>query len=342
MENQEQIEIKETDVLVIGAGPVGLFSVFQCGMLGLKCHVVDSLPDIGGQCTALYPEKPIYDIPGFPSVMGAELIQNLEAQAKPFEPVYYLGEQVCTVEKNPDGGWCVSTDKNTKIKAKAIIIAAGAGAFGPNKPPLIDIEKYEGTSVFYMVRNRAMFADKKIVIAGGGDSAVDWANSLAEIAKEVYLVHRRDKFRAAPESIKQMEANPKIEKVVPAQLKTIRGVEGCLDAVYVEDMEGHERVLEADYLLPFYGLAVSLGPIAEWDLNIDQQMISVDPASSMTNQEGIYAVGDIADYPNKLKLILTGFSEVAMAAHHIWQSLHPDEHLHQEYSTTKGVPLAGQ
>lgn len=342
MQNQDKTNDKIIDVAIIGAGPVGLFAVFQCGMLGLKTAVIDALPEIGGQCTALYPEKPIYDIPGFPSVLAGELIDNLEKQAAPFKPDYHLGQQVLRIEKKGKDAselWHIETSSGTEITAKAIMIAAGAGAFGPNKPPLEGIEQFENKSVFYMVKDRSKFADKNIVIAGGGDSAVDWANSLSDIARKVYVVHRRDKFRAAPENIRQMKEKENIEMIVPAQLKALDGdaVSG-LKAVIVHDMDDQERRLEADMLLPFFGLASSLGPIAEWGLSIRDNMIETDPATSMTNVGGIYAVGDIAHYPNKLKLILTGFSEVSMAAHHIWGVLHPDQHLHQEYSTTKGVP----
>ena len=332
--------IHETDVAIIGAGPVGLFAVFECGMVGLSCHVIDALEEIGGQCTALYPEKPIYDIPAFPKVSAADLIAQLEQQAAAFKPVYHLNQQVNSISNN-NGLWLLNTAKGTIIQAKAIIIAGGAGAFGPNKPPLKGLKAYEGTSVFYMVRQKSDFAGKNIVIAGGGDSAVDWALSLAPVAKSVRLVHRRDKFRAAPENVARLHAlaeEEKIEIITPYQLKELSGKNGQLEAVHVADMDGNVRVLEADILLPFYGLAMELGPIADWGLALDHHHIQVDPTTCRTSTDNIYAIGDIAAYDNKLKLILTGFSESAFAAHDIYKKINPDQPLHFEYSTTKGLP----
>ena len=330
----------ETDVAIIGAGPVGLFAVFECGMVGLSCCVIDTLEEIGGQCTALYPEKPIYDIPGCPEISAGGLIENLEKQAEPFKPHYHLGQQIVAIENN-NGLWRLNTSKGTSIEAKAVIIAGGAGAFGPNKPPLEGLETYEGTSVFYMVRRKDDFANKDIVIAGGGDSAVDWALSLAPLAKSVRLVHRRDKFRAAPESVSQLKKlsdSGNIEIVTPYQLHGLEGKQGRLEAVHVADMDGNVRELQADILLPFYGLAMDIGPIADWGLSLDGHHIKVDPTSCQTNLDNIYAIGDIATYSNKLKLILTGFSEAAFAAHDIYKKIHPDQPLHFEYSTTKGIP----
>lgn len=331
-----------TDVAIIGAGPVGLFAVFQCGMLGLKAHVIDSLPEIGGQCTALYPEKPIYDIPGFPSVAAGDLIARLEEQAAPFGPVFHLGQQVVDLTRDGDGrGWILTTSQGNCIHTRTVIIAAGSGAFGPNRPPLEGIEAYEGKSVFYMVKRREDFRGKRVVIAGGGDSAVDWALSLSNVAKSIMIVHRRDQFRAAPESVTRMRtlaAENKIEMIVPYQLHGLKGTDGMLSDIIVSTMEGVERELAADVLLPFFGLAAHLGPIAEWGLDINHHHIAVDPGTSETNQSGIYAIGDIATYSNKLKLILTGFAEAAQAAHAIYQRLNPGQALHMEYSTTKGVP----
>lgn len=332
----------DTDVAIIGAGPAGLFAVFECGMLDLKCHVIDSLAEIGGQCTALYPEKPIYDIPGFPSVDAGDLIHRLEAQAAPFKPNYHLGQQVVSLSKE-GSKWRLTTSKGIEITASAVIIAAGGGAFGPNRPPLEGIEAYEGTSVFYMVRHKADFEGKSIVIAGGGDSAVDWALSLAPLASRLYVVHRRDKFRAAPESVAQMhalEAAGKLEMVVPYQLSGLEGAGATLTGIRVSTLEGDEKVLEADILLPFFGLASELGPIADWNLELEGHHIIVDPATCATSQPGIYAIGDIVNYQDKLKLILTGFAEGAQAAHAIYRQIHPDKPLHNEYSTTKGLPGA--
>lgn len=328
-----------TDVAIIGAGPVGLFAIFECGMVGLSCHVIDALDEIGGQCTALYPEKPIYDIPAYPEIMAGDLIEKLEKQAESFKPVYHLGQQIVSIS-DKNGFKILKTSDGVEIEAKAIIIAGGAGAFGPNKPPLDHLDEYEGTSVFYMVRQKSDFAGKNIVIAGGGDSAIDWALSLAPIAKSVQLVHRRDKFRAAPESISKLDKlveNGDVDKVTPYQLKSLSGENGQLTAVNVADMKGNVRVLEADILLPFYGLSMDLGPIATWNLQLENSHISIDPATCSTNQEGVYAIGDIAAYKNKIKLILIGFSEAAFAAHDIYKKINPNQPLHFEYSTMKGI-----
>jgi thioredoxin reductase (NADPH) len=332
----------QTDVLIIGAGPVGLFAVFECGMLKMKAHVIDNLAEIGGQCSALYPEKPIFDIPGYPEIMAGELIARLEEQAEPFQPVYHLGQQAEKMEQLADGTFRVTTSRGAQIIAKAIIIAAGAGSFGPNRPPLAGIEAYEGKSVFYMVKRRRDFAGKKIVIAGGGDSAVDWALSLAEVAEKIYVVHRRDKFRAAPESAARLQAlaakNDKIEMVIPYQLHGLEGDNGQISAVIVADLEGAEKRLEADVLLPFFGLTPQLGPLADWGLGIEHFHIPVTQATCETAVRGIYAVGDVATYDHKLKLILTGFAEAAQAAHAIHPLVFPGQELHFVYSTSKGLP----
>ena len=333
----------QTDVVIVGAGPVGLFAVFECGMVRLNCHVVDVLDDVGGQCTALYPEKPIYDIPGFPRVAAAELIVRLRAQAAPFKPVYHLGEQVQALEQQTGGFWRLTTSKGTVIQARAVIVAAGVGAFGPNRPPLPGIEAYEGKSVFYYVTHRENFRGKRIVIAGGGDTAVDWALSLSEVASHVSVIHRRDKFRAAPESeakLKALAKAGKIDLVVPYQLQGLDGAGGQLAAVTVESLDGGTRKIEADVLLPFFGLSMSLGPIADWSLALERSQIVVDPATSATSKSGIFAVGDVVAYPGKLKLILTGFSEAAIAARSAYALIHPETPLHFEYSTTSGVPDA--
>ncbi|MDX1975327.1 MAG: NAD(P)/FAD-dependent oxidoreductase [Rickettsiales bacterium] len=330
----------ETDIVIIGAGPVGLFAIFEAGMLKMKCHVVDTLDMIGGQCSALYPEKPIYDIPGHPAILAQELIDNLAKQAEPFSPTYHLGQQVMKVAKTAEG-WSVETSTGNAIACKAIFIAAGCGAFGPNRPPMDGLEAYEGTSVFYMVAKREEFRGKKIVIAGGGDSAVDWAISLAELAEHIYFVHRRPKFRAAPESVAKLEqlaASGKVEMVVPYQLDSLTGANGKLTAVNVTTLEGEKRALAADVLLPFFGLSMELGPIANWGLNLDQNHIIVDQQTCQTSAQSIFAIGDIAHYPGKLKLILSGFAEAASASHASYSLVHPGEAYHFEYSTSKGVP----
>ena len=335
--------IQSTDVVIIGAGPVGLFAVFECGMLQLNCHVIDSLSMIGGQCAALYPEKPIFDIPAHPQITGEGLIENLRQQIAHFNPTYHLGQQVTAITPENESGqnWRVTTSKGTQILTKTIIIAAGVGAFGPNRPPLANIEHYEGTSVHYYVGSRESYRGKRIVIAGGGDSAVDWALSLNEVAAHVSVVHRRPKFRAAPESEARLKALADagiVDLVVPFQLAGLEGNNRQLTSVIVQDLDGQTKALAADILLPFFGLSMNLGPIAEWGLNLENHHITIDPATGATNRPGIYAIGDIATYPHKLKLILNGFSEGAQAAHAIRKFLFPEEILHFEYSTTKGVP----
>lgn len=329
-----------TDIVIIGAGPVGLFSVFEAGMLKMQCHVIDALEGPGGQCAALYPEKPIYDIPAHPDILAEDLVRKLEEQAAPFKPVYHFGQRVEKLAQTASGEWQVETSTGTQITCKAVIIAAGCGAFGPNRPPLENLEQYEGTSIFYMVGKREQFRGKRIVIAGGGDSAVDWANSLAEVAEKIYVVHRRPKFRAAPESVSKMEslvASGKIEMVIPYQLHGLKGTNGMLSSVEVATLEGEVKSLDANVLLPFFGLSMELGPIADWDLNLTQNHIAVEPATMQTNQSGIFAIGDIATYAGKLKLILCGFSEAAMACHAAYKLVYPDQELHFEYSTSKGV-----
>ena len=326
----------QTDVVIIGAGPAGLFAAFQCGMLGLKTHVFDALPEIGGQCTALYPEKPIYDIPAMPRVLAADLIAGLEAQAAPFAPVYHLGSPVSELVKE-DRRFLVRNTAGVQVDCGAVIIAGGAGAFGPNRPPLQGLEAYEGKSVFYMVRRREDFAGKRVVIAGGGDSAVDWALSLSEIAT-VSVVHRRDQFRAAPESVSKLKAATNITLEIPYQLKGLHGQNGVLTGVDIATLEGGTKTLEADVLLAFYGLAAKLGPMAEWGLTLAGNAIVIDPATSETSITGVYAAGDIAAYDQKLKLISVGFAEAAKAAHSAYRFIYPDRALHMEYSTSKGVP----
>ena len=333
----------QTDVVIVGAGPVGLFAVFECGMVRLQCHVIDVLDDAGGQCTALYPEKPIYDIPGFPRIEAAELVVRLKAQAAPFRPVYHLGEQVQALEALKGGFWQVTTSKGTVVQAKAVIVAAGVGAFGPNRPPLPGIEAYEGKSVFYYVTQRENFRGKRVAIAGGGDTAVDWALSLSEIAARVSVIHRRDRFRAAPESEAQLKALAragKIDLVVPYQLHQLDGAGGQLKTVTVATLDGSTRKIEADVLLPFFGLSMSLGPIADWSLELERNQVVVEPSTAATSKPGIFAVGDVVTYPGKLKLILTGFAEAAIAARSAYALIHPETPLHFEYSTMQGIPTA--
>jgi thioredoxin reductase (NADPH) len=336
-----QADVIETDVAIVGAGPVGLFAVFQCGMLRMRCAVIDALDVAGGQCAALYPEKPIYDIPAWPRIEGAGLVRQLEEQIAPFRPTMLLGRRVDSFARMPDGRLRIATSRGDVVQAGAMIIAAGAGAFGPNRPPLPGIEAFEGTSVHYAVTRRERFAGQRLVIAGGGDSALDWTLSLAEIAAHICLVHRREKFRGAPESVARLHALAdagRVELVVPYQLAALDGTGGKLDAVVVETLKGDRRRLPADHLLAFFGLSSDLGPIADWGLSLARSHIVVEPSSCATGIERVFAIGDVAHYPGKLKLILQGFSEAAMAAHAIHPLLHPGQALHFEYSTTSGVP----
>jgi len=330
----------QTDIAIVGAGPVGLFAVFEAGMLGMRCHVFDALDLPGGQCTALYPEKPIYDIPGYPRIAAGVLVERLVEQAAPFAPAYHLGHPVTRLEEG-EGGFVVANAAGEAVAARAVVIAAGAGAFGPNRPPLAGIEAFEGKSVFYLVRRREDFRGRRIVIAGGGDAAVDWALSLAELAARVTVVHRRAQFRAAPQSVAQLRALAeagRVELAIPYQLHALEGEGGALSAVVVAALDGSTRRLEADVLLPFFGLATDLGPLAEWDLALDRNRIAVDPATCATSRPGLFAIGDVAAYPGKLKLILSGFAEAALAAHAIYPLVFPGTALHFEYSTTKGLP----
>ena len=326
----------QVDVAIIGGGPIGIFSAFQAGMLGMKSCVIDSLDVAGGQCSALYPEKPIYDIPAYPEILAQDLIDKLAQQASKFDPQYLLSRQVTDLER-VDGQFILGTSTGDIIKAKAILIAAGAGCFGPNRPPLENIESYEGKSVFYLVSKRNKFAGKRVVIAGGGDSAVDWAISLSSIA-DVTVVHRRNKFRAAPASIKKMHelaAEGKINLVTNFQLSELKGKDGGLKQVIVSDLDNNTKSIDADILLPFFGLSQNLGPLLEFGLDIKTHHIIANQPHYETNIPGIYAVGDVATYEGKLKLILTGFAEVSSALHHAYDRVFDGKALHFEYSTSK-------
>jgi len=334
-------ETLTTDVAIVGAGPVGLFAAFECGMLKLSCVLIDALAEIGGQCTALYPEKPIYDIPAHPAIEAAELIAQLERQIAPFHPAMLLGRRVERLTGTA-GNFTLGTDRGETVRAKAVIVAAGAGAFGPNRPPLDGLAGYEASgAVQYYVRRREELRGKRVVIAGGGDSAVDWALALRGIAGHIAVVHRRAKFRAAPETAAQLDAaaaRGEVEMVIPYQLHALHGADGALAAVEVADLDGGTRHLPADVLLPFFGLSMDLGAIAGWGLALERHHVGVTPATCETSLPGVFAIGDVATYPGKLKLILQGFSEAAMAAHAIHPIVHPGTALHFEYSTSKGVP----
>ena len=332
----------DTDVAIIGAGPVGLFAAFELGMLKLRCVLIDALAEVGGQCAALYPEKPIYDIPAHPAIEAGALIAQLERQIAPFAPPRLLGRRVERLS-GAVGDFTLGTDAGDVVRARAVIVAAGAGAFGPNRPPLDGLAAFEAAgSVQYYVRRREDLRGRRVVIAGGGDSAVDWALALRGIAASIQLVHRRAKFRAAPETAAQLDAaaaRGEVELVIPYQLAGLQGAAGRLAGVEVADLDGGVRLLPADVLLAFFGLSMDLGPIAAWGLDLDHGHVRVTPADCMTSTPGIFAIGDVARYPGKLKLILQGFSEAAMAAHAIHPIVHPDTALHFEYSTSKGVPV---
>jgi thioredoxin reductase (NADPH) len=331
----------DADVAIIGAGPVGLFAAFELGMLRLTSVLIDALPEVGGQCTALYPEKPIYDIPAHPAISAGALIEHLERQIAPFAVPRLLGRRVERLE-GVAGDFRVGTDQGDTIRARAIIVAAGAGAFGPNRPPLDGLDAFEATgAVRYAVRSHEALRDQRVVIAGGGDSAVDWALALRGVAARVAVVHRRAKFRAAPETSARLEAAAaagEVELVVPCQLSALHGAAGRLEAVEVADLDGVARVLPADVLLAFFGLSMDLGPIAGWGLALQRGHVEVTPATCETSVPGVFAIGDVSTYPGKLKLILQGFSEAAMAAHAIFTIARPDTALHFEYSTSRGVP----
>ena len=327
--------IKKTDVIIIGAGPVGLFAVFELGLLDMKCHLIDILDVPGGQCAELYPEKPIYDIPAIPVCTGQELTDKLLEQIKPFEPIFHLGQMAESIVKSENGNWIVTTDSNVSLEAPVIVVAAGGGSFVPKKPPLKDIEEYEGSSVFYSVKKMEIFCNKNLVIAGGGDSALDWTLSLQPIAKSLTLVHRRDDFRAAPDTIKKMRNLVAENKMVLeiAQLKEIKGSSGNIESLRVKGDRG-EHDIKCDTLLAFYGLTMKLGPVANFGINLDRNLIPVDTEKFETDVEGIFAIGDINHYPGKLKLILSGFHEAALMAQQAFKYVYPERRLRFQYTTS--------
>jgi thioredoxin reductase (NADPH) len=325
-----------TDAVIIGAGPVGLFAVFELGLLGLKAHVVDILDKPGGQCAELYPEKPIYDIPGLPVVTGGELVERLVKQAEPFQPVFHLGQMAEKLEKLDSGRWLLTTDLGQEIEAAVIVIAAGGGSFVPKKPPIPGIEDYEGSAVFYAVRKMESFRGKHLVIAGGGDSALDWTLNLQPVAASVMLVHRRPDFRAAPDSVAKMRALAEAGSIrfVIGQIAGVEGEGGRLTGVRLKSPEGETFVEPCDTLLPFYGLTMKLGPIADFGLNLHENHIAVDTEKFESSVPGIFAIGDINSYPGKLKLILSGFHEAALMAQQAFRYARPDQKLRFQYTTT--------
>lgn len=336
----------ETDIIIIGAGPVGLFAVFEAGLLKLRCHLIDALPQVGGQLTEIYPKKPIYDIPGYPSVLAGDLVQNLMQQIAPFNPGFTLGERAESIEKQADGRWSVTTSRATQVLAPVIFVAGGLGSFEPRKPPIEGIERYEDRGVEYFVRNPEMYQSSRVVIAGGGDSALDWTIYLADIASELVLIHRRTEFRGALDSVEKVQhlvQAGKIKLITNSQVVGVQG-NGKLEAVTVQhDTEG-EFSLAADHFVPLFGLTPKLGPIADWGLNIEKGAIEVSTLDYSTNVPGIFAIGDINTYAGKLKLILCGFHEATLACQSAFKIVHPDRKLSFKYTTVTGVEglAAGQ
>ena len=328
------------DISIIGAGPIGIFSVFQAGMLGLKTCIIDSLNFMGGQCSALYPEKPIYDIAGFSSVTGQSLIEHLSKQADVFKSKKYLNQK-CNEIINKSSYWEIVTEKNV-IKTKSIFIAIGAGNFKPRKPPLKNIKEFENKSVYYNIQNQQIFKNKIVTIAGGGNSALDWAIILAEnIARKVYIIHRRNEFKATPstiEKIKKLSKGNNLKLITSHQLYKITGKDGILKDITVIDLNKKTKTIPSNYLLAFFGISMDIDYINKWNLNVQDKCIEVNPASMETNLKGIYAIGDICNYPGKLKLILTGFAESTRACYSAYNYINPKKSLHFEHSTTKGIP----
>mgnify|MGYP001214845492 CR=1 FL=1 len=330
-------EAIKTDVIVVGAGPCGLFAAFEFGLNDMKCHFVDILDRPGGQCAELYPEKPIYDIPAVPVCTGAELTERLLEQIKPFNPTFHFSQMAESLQKTDEGKWRLTTDRGTMLEAPVVVLAAGGGSFVPKKPPIKGIEEYEGKSVFYAVRKMESFRDKNLVIAGGGDSALDWVINLQPIAKRITLIHRRDEFRAAPDSVSKMRAlvaEGKMDLKI-ANLTTLHGTAGQISAVELKE-EGKDayQQLPCDSMLAFYGLTMKLGPVANFGINLHENLIPVDTGTFETNVPTIFAIGDINSYPGKMKLILSGFHEAALAAKKAFTYVHPDRRYRFQYTTS--------
>ncbi len=335
-------DIIKTDAVIIGAGPCGLFAVFELGLLDMKSHLIDILGKPGGQCTELYPEKPIFDIPALPEVSGQQLTDQLMEQIAPFDPVFHYNQMVIGLEKLDDNIWQVTTDEGKCFQAPVVVIAAGGGSFMPKKPRISGIEDYEalnssdGSGVHYAIRKREAFAGKNIVIAGGGDSALDWVLNLQPIAESMTLVHRRDQFRAAPDSVNKMRALVAEGKVNLriGSIDELYGENGVLSGGVFKNKEDETQNLSFDTLIPFFGLTMKLGPIADWGINLHENLITVDTSNFMTDRDGLYAIGDINTYPGKLKLILSGFHEAALMAHHAFKRVYPEQKLTFQYTTS--------
>lgn len=329
----------KTDILIIGAGPTGLFAVFEAGLLKLKCHLIDSLPMPGGQCAEIYPKKPIYDIPSHPEIMAGDLIKNLEDQIAPFQPGYTLGESAVSIEKTDDEQFIVTTDQGTKHQAPVVAIAGGLGTFEPRKPPLENLESYENKGVNYIIKDPEYYRNKKVVIAGGGDSALDWTIFLENVASSVTLVHRRNEFRGALDSVdkvQELKNEGRINLITPAEVTALEG-KNKLEALTVTQ-EGISTKLECDYFIPLFGLTPKLGPIANWGLEIEKNAIKVDNSLDyQTNIPGIYAIGDVNTYPGKLKLILCGFHEATLMCQSAFKRIFPDKRNVLKYTTVSGV-----
>ncbi|MFC3693062.1 NAD(P)/FAD-dependent oxidoreductase [Chenggangzhangella methanolivorans] len=329
-------ETIKTDVVIVGAGPVGLFAVFELGLLDIRAHVVDILDRPGGQCAELYPEKPIYDIPGLPVVTGQELTNNLLEQIKPFQPTFHFSEMIAGLEPLPDERFLLTTDAGTRFDAKVVVIAAGGGSFQPKKPPIDGVEAFEAKSVHYAVRKMDVFRGKRVLIVGGGDSALDWTLNLAPVAQRVTLLHRRDAFRAAPDSVNKMRklVDEGVVDLALGQVTELLGDDGVLEAARVKLNDGSIHEIASDAMLPFFGLTMKLGPIADWGLNLDENLVPVDTEKFETTTPGIFAIGDINAYPGKLKLILSGFHEGALMAQAAARRINPDRRIVFQYTTS--------
>ncbi len=329
----------KTDILIVGAGPVGLFTVFEAGLLKMHCHLVDALPIPGGQLAEIYPKKPIYDIPGYPSILAGDLVDRLMEQIAPFKPGFTLGERAEHIERLEDNTFKLTTNKGTELNAPVIAIAGGLGSFEPRKPPLKNLELFEDKGVEYIIRDPEVYRDKRVVVAGGGDSALDWTIYLADVAKEVTLIHRRKEFRGAPDSVEkvmELANDGKISLLTDAQAVGLSG-NGRLTDVIIKQKEQGEIKKSADHFIPLFGLTPKLGPIGDWGLKIDKNAIEVDTFDYSTNVEGIYAIGDINTYPGKLKLILCGFHEATLMCQSAFKYINPDQKLSFKYTTVQGV-----